>query len=122
MDKPRGSATLSDSPRLPGFLLLNWPPMDGSLAAGSGAVARDRADRPPAGTRDPRPESGWVFHSTFSTSAPSAARYLVAPADARNQLKSRIRTPASGNGVPSADSPSSETGPEAGRDPEEAAS
>src|SRR6185437_78393 len=101
--RPRGSATFSDRPRLPGFLLLNWPPTDGSFRAGSGAEARARASRPPSGTSEPRPESGWVFHSTFSTSAPSAARYLVAPAEARNQLKSRIRTPARGNGLPSAD-------------------
>jgi hypothetical protein len=51
-------------------------------------------------------------HSTLSTSAPRAARYLVAPADARNQLKSRIRTPASGNGLPSADRPPSAAGKE----------
>src|ERR1700749_3072023 len=83
--RPRGSATLSDRPRLPGFLLLNWPPTDGSFSAGSGPSAGGRAERPPSGTREPRPESGWVFHSTFSTSAPRAARNLVAPAEARNK-------------------------------------
>ena len=39
----------SEIPRLPAFLLLNWPPMSGSFTPGSGPVAASRAARPPIG-------------------------------------------------------------------------
>ena len=58
-----------------------------------------------SGLIDPRPVSGCVFHSTFKTSAPSAARNRVEPADARNHVKSKTRTPWSGKSRPVAERP-----------------
>ena len=53
--------------------------------------------------------SGWLFSSTLMLSAPKALRNRVPPAEARNQVKSRIRMPCKGNGLPWGES-SSETG------------
>src|SRR5262249_33859116 len=57
----------------------------------------------PTGAIAARRVSGLAFHSTFKLSAPSEARKRVPPADARNQEKSKMRIPASGNGVPFAE-------------------
>src|SRR5258708_13599695 len=74
--------------------------MSESVTPGSGAVAFSRAARPPTGAIAARRVSGFSFHSTFRLSAPSDARNRVPPADARNQEKSKIRTPCRGNGLP----------------------
>ena len=95
---------LSDRPRLPEFLLLNWPPMSGSVTPLSGPAAVRRASRPPTGAMAARRVSGFSFHSTLRLSAPMAARNRVPPAEARNQEKSRIRMPCSGNGLPCGES------------------
>ena len=89
----------NDMPRLPAFLLLNCPPISGSLTPGKGQVAASRAARPPTGAIAASRVSGLSFHSTFKLSAPIAARKRVPPAEARNQAKSRILTPCSGNGL-----------------------
>src|SRR5438094_395566 len=47
ISRPFGCLTFSEIPRLPGFLLLNWPPMSGSVTPGSGPVAFSRAAREP---------------------------------------------------------------------------
>ena len=89
----------SEMPRLPAFLLLNWPPMSLSRTPGSGPVAASRAARPPTGAIAANRVSGLSFHSILKLSAPIAARNRVPPAEARNQAKSRIFTPCSGNGL-----------------------
>src|ERR1700678_1879275 len=90
----------SESPCLPGFLFRNWPPSSGSDVLGSGPVARRRASRPPTGAFAPKRVSGLVFHSILIDSAPSATQKRVPPAEARNHVKSRIRTPARAKGFP----------------------
>src|SRR5437660_454975 len=90
-------------PRLPAFLLLNCPPMLLSVTPSSGPVAAARASRPPTGAMAPMRVSGWALHSTLMLSAPSAARNRVPPADARNHVKSRMRIPSSGKGLPHRD-------------------
>jgi hypothetical protein len=50
--------------------------------------------------------SGWLFSSTLMLSAPKALRKRVPPAEARNQVKSRMRMPCRGNGLPWGESPS----------------
>ena len=112
---PSGCRTLSEIPRLPGFLLLNCPPMSGSVTPGSGPVAASRAARPPTGAIAARRVSGWLFHSTLMLSAPNAARNRVPPAEARNHVKSRMRMPCSGNGLPRGDGGSSRIGARARR-------
>ena len=97
-------------PRLPGFLLLNCPPMSGSVTPGSGAVACSRAARPPTGAIAAMRVSGWLFSSTLMLSAPKALRNRVPPAEARNHVKSRMRTPCSGNGLPRGESASARGG------------
>ena len=74
------------------------------MTPGSGPVAASRAARPPTGAIAAIRVSGLSFHSTLMHSAPSAVRNRVPPAEARNQLKSKIRMPASGIGLPSAES------------------
>ena len=103
ISSPRGSRMFSEIPRLPAFLLLNWPPMSGSLTPFNGPVARRRAARPPTGAIAASRVSGFSFHSTFRLSAPIAASSRVPPADARNHEKSRMRTPCNGNGLPCGD-------------------
>ena len=44
--------------------------------------------------------SGWLLSSTFRLSAPNAAMKRVPPAEARNQVKSRIRMSSSAKGLP----------------------
>ena len=44
--------------------------------------------------------SGWLFSSTLMLSAPKALRNRVPPAEARNQVKSKMRMPCRGNGLP----------------------
>ncbi len=44
--------------------------------------------------------SGWLFSSTLMLSAPKALRNRVPPAEARNHVKSRMRMPCRGNGLP----------------------
>jgi hypothetical protein len=80
--------------------LLNWPPISGSVTPCSGAVAFSRAARPPTGAIDAMRVSGWLFSSTLMLSAPNALRKRVPPADARNQVKSRMRMPFSAKGLP----------------------
>src|SRR5712692_5604642 len=104
ISSPFGCRTLSEIPRLPGFLLLNCPPMSGSVTPGSGAVALSRAARPPTGAIAAIRVSGWLFSSTLMLSAPNAARKRVPPAEARNHVKSRMRIPFSGNGLPRGES------------------
>ena len=103
MASPSGWRTLSEIPRFPEFLLLNWPPMSGSVTPGRGPLAWSRRLRPPTGAMAAIRVSGWAFHSTLITSAPSAARKRVPPAEARNQLKSKIRIPCRANGFPRAE-------------------
>jgi len=91
ISRPFGCLTFSEMPRLPGFLLLNCPPMSGSVTPGSGPVARSRAARPPTGAIAAMRVSGWLFSSTSMLSAPNALRNLVPPAEARNHVKSRMR-------------------------------
>src|SRR3954453_22314462 len=86
-------------PRLPEFLLRKLPPISGSLTPGSGPVAASRAARPPTGAIAASRVSGLSFHSTLKLSAPIAARNRVPPAEARNQAKSKILIPCSGNGL-----------------------
>src|SRR5262249_641373 len=50
--------------------------------------------------------SGWLLSSTLMLSAPNAARNRVPPADARNQVKSRMRIFPRGKGLPCGESPS----------------
>src|SRR5262249_41589656 len=95
-----GWRTLSEMPRLPGFLLLNCPPMSGSVTPRNGAVARSRASRPPIGAIAARRVSGWLLSSTLRHSAPKELKNRVPPAEARNQVKSRTRMPSSANGLP----------------------
>src|SRR5262252_5576532 len=97
---PLGWRTLSEMPRLPGFLLLNWPPMSGSVTPLSGAVALMRASRPPIGAMAASRVSGWLLSSTLRHSAPNELRNRVPPADARNHVKSSTRIPSSANGLP----------------------
>ena len=61
-------------PRLPAFLLLNWPPISESRTPGSGPFAISRAARPPTGAIAASRVSGLSFHSTLKLSAPIAAR------------------------------------------------
>ncbi len=89
----------NEMPRLPAFLLLNWPPMSLSRTPGKGPVAASRAARPPTGAIAASRVSGLSFHSTLKLSAPIAARKRVPPAEARNHAKSRILIPCSGNGL-----------------------
>ena len=103
ISSPFGCRTLSERPSLPGFLLLNWPPMSGSVTPGSGPVAASRAARPPIGAMAAIRVSGLVLNSTLITSAPSELRNRVPPAEARYQPKSSTRTPLRGNGAPSAE-------------------
>jgi len=84
---------------LPGILVVELAPMSLSRTPGKGPVAASRAARPPTGAIAASRVSGLSFHSTLRLSAPIAARNLVPPAEARNQAKSRIRTPCSGNGL-----------------------
>src|SRR6185437_13654746 len=98
--RPLGWRTLSEMPRLPGFLLLNWPPMSGSVTPLSGAVAFMRASRPPIGAMAASRVSGWLLSSTLRHSAPNELRNRVPPADARNHVKSSTRMPSSANGLP----------------------
>ena len=74
--------------------------MSGSVTPGSGAVALSRAARPPTGAMAAIRVSGWLFSSTLMLSAPNALRNRVPPAEARNHVKSRMRMPCSGNGLP----------------------
>src|SRR6266850_1070716 len=80
ISRPFGCLTFSETPRLPGFLLLNCPPMSGSVTPGSGPIARSRAARPPTGAIAAMRVSGWLFSSTLMLSAPNALRRR-APAD-----------------------------------------
>ena len=63
--KPLGCRMFSEMPRLPAFLLLNWPPISGSRTPGSGPVAASRAARPPTGAIAASRVSGLSFHSTL---------------------------------------------------------
>src|SRR6185295_19392496 len=100
ISSPLGWRTLSEMPRLPGFLLLNWPPMSGSVTPLSGAVACRRASRPPIGAMAASRVSASLLSSTFGHSAPNELRNRVPPADARNHVKSSTRMPSSANGLP----------------------
>src|SRR5271156_7185284 len=97
--RPFGCRIFKEIPRLPAFLLLNWPPISESPPPGNGPVPASRAARPPTGAIAASRVSGLSFHSTLKLSAPIAARKRVPPAEARNQAKSRIFTPCSGNGL-----------------------
>src|SRR5215813_8128141 len=98
--RPLGWRTLSEIPRLPGFLLLNWPPMSGSVTPLRGPVAVMRAARPPIGAMAASRVSGWLLSSTLRHSAPNELKNRVPPADARNHVKSSTRMPSSANGLP----------------------
>src|SRR5919106_1775887 len=100
ISRPFGSRTLSEMPRLPGFLLLNCPPWLTSVTPGSGPVALSRASRPPTGAIAASRVSGCVFNSILMLSAPNALRNRVPPADARNHEKSTMRMPCRGKGLP----------------------
>ncbi len=98
-------------PRLPGILVVELPAHvrigDARAAA---PVARSRAARPPTGAIAAMRVSGWLFSSTLMLSAPKALRNRVPPAEARNHVKSRMRMPCSGNGLPRGESASSRGG------------
>src|SRR5262245_56573508 len=100
ISRPLGWRTLSEMPRLPGFLLLNWPPMSGSVTPLSGPVAFMRASRPPIGDMRPSRLPAGLLSSTLRHSAPNELRNRVPPADARNHVKSSTRTPSSANDLP----------------------
>ena len=89
---PLGCRIFKEMPRLPAFLLLNWPPISESrmpvvilrhIARGAAADRRHRR----------QPRVGIVLPFDLEAFPPIAARKRVPPAEARNQAKSRILHP-----------------------------